>query len=124
MALDTHGYPATWNLPKPDTEYALAVRLLAQPAQTQLELLHELMGEPKTFTELRPVLKGRNNNVLTKALASLREHGLIQTGLRDDLKTKTYRLTSLGKLVILRSHEMVPHHESIQAYERGLKASP
>lgn len=38
-------------------------------------------------------------------------------------QTKTYRLTSLGKLVILRSHEMLPHHESIEAYRRGVRAS-
>ncbi|MBW3582042.1 MAG: winged helix-turn-helix domain-containing protein [Euryarchaeota archaeon] len=113
----------TWELPEPDTEYALAVQLVAQPARTQLDILEALMGEPKTFSEIAPLLKGRNNNVLTKALRALRNKGLIQTGLRDDLKTKTYRLTSLGKLVILRSHEMIPHQESIEAYRRGVGAS-
>lgn len=121
--LDTHGYPVAWNLPGPDAEYALAIHLLSQPARTQLQILEALMGEPKTFGELRPLLRGRNNNVLTKALRALREQGLIQSGLRQDLKTKTYRLTSLGKLVILRSREMLPHHESIEAYRRGLRAS-
>jgi DNA-binding PadR family transcriptional regulator len=62
--------------------------------------------------------------VLTKALRALREQGLIQNGLRHDLKTKTYHLTSLGKLAILRSREMLPHHRSIEAYSRGLRASP
>jgi DNA-binding HxlR family transcriptional regulator len=113
----------TWRLPAQDTEYALALRLLGQPARTQLEVLEALMAEPKTFGELRPLLKGRNNNVLTKALRALREQGLIQQGLRQDLRTKAYRLTSLGKLVILRSHEMLPHKESIEAYRRGERAS-
>ncbi len=103
-------------------EYTLAVQLLAQPAKTQLQILEALMGEPKTFTQLKPVLRGRNNNVLTKSLRSLREKGMIQTGLQSDLKTKTYRLTSLGMLVILRCHEMIPHHQSIEAYRRGAKA--
>lgn len=114
----------TWGLPEPDAEYAMAVRLLAQPARTQMQILEALMGEPKTFSELRPLLEGRNNNVLTKALRALREKGLIQTGLRDDLKTKTYRLTPLGKIVLLRSHEMIPHHQSIEAYRRGVDATP
>lgn len=113
----------TWSLPERDAEYALAIHLLGQAARTQLEILEALMGEPKTFSELRPILRGRNNNVLTKSLRALREQGLIQAGLRQDLKTKTYRLTSLGKLVILRSREMLPHHESIEAYRRGLRAS-
>jgi DNA-binding HxlR family transcriptional regulator len=113
----------TWSLPEPDVEYALAVQLLAQPARTQLAVLEALMGEPKTFTALKPVLEGRNNNVLTKALKSLREKGLIRKGLEEDLRTDTYRLTSLGKLVILRSHEMLPHHQSIEAYRRGVAAS-
>lgn len=113
----------TWNLPEANAEYGLALKLLSQPARTQLQILEALMGEAKTFSELRPLLKGRNNNVLTKALRSLRENGLIQTGLRDDLKTKTYRLSSLGKLVILRAHEMIPHQQSIEAYKRGIEAS-
>lgn len=112
-----------WELPPPDVEYAEALRLVSQPARTQLEVLEALMGEPRTFTELRPLLAGRNNNVLTKALASLREHGLVQTGLRDDLRTRVYRLTSLGKLAILRSHEMLPHQWSIETYRRGQAAS-
>lgn len=118
------GIQMTWNLPEPDVEYALALKLLAQPARTQLQVLEALMGEPKTYSELKPVLKGRNNNVLTKALRPLRETGLIQSGLKDDMKTKTYRLTSLGKLVILCSHEMLPHQQSIEAYRRGVRASP
>lgn len=113
----------TWSLPEPDAEYALAIHLLSQPARTQLDILEALMGEPKTFSELRPLLRGRNNNVLTKALRALREQGLIQVGLRQDLKTKAYRLTSLGKLAILRSREMIPHHQSIEAYRRGRRAS-
>ncbi len=113
----------TWLLPDTDVEYALALQLVGQPARTQLSILEALMGEPQTFTGLRPVLAGRNNNVLTKALAALREKGLIQTGLQADLKTKVYKLTSLGKLVILRSHEMHPHQQSIEAYQRGVAAS-
>lgn len=113
----------SWFLPEPDAEYALALELVSQRARTQLRILETLMGQPRTYSELRPLLEGRNNNVLTKALRSLRERGLIQTGLRDDLKTATYRLTPLGQLVILRSHEMLPHQQSIEAFERGVRAS-
>lgn len=113
----------TWSLPSPDLDYRLAVELVAQPARTQLDILEALMGEPRTFTDLKPVLAGRNNNVLTKALRSLREKGLIQPGLAADLKTKRYGLTPLGKQVILRSHEMIPHQQSIDAYQRGVAAA-
>lgn len=113
-----------WNLPEPDVEYALALQLLGRSARTQLDVLEALMAEPKTYGELRPVLKGRNNNVLTKALRAMRDDGLIQTGLKPDLKTKTYRLTSLGALVLLKTREMLPHAKSIEAYRRGIRASP
>jgi DNA-binding HxlR family transcriptional regulator len=112
-------------MPEPldqDTEYRLAVRLLQQEPRLDLEVLEDLVGERRRYGELKRVLRGRNDNVLTKVLRRLQDEGLVQAGLSRDLKQKTYGLSPLGKLVVFRVHEMVPHHESIRAYERGLAA--
>lgn len=109
-------------MPRQDVEYALAARLLTQETGLDRAIVERLVGRPCRYSELKPLLRGRNDNVLNKALARLREEGVIQQGV--DLKTghKSYSLTTLGKLVVFRLHEMVPHRESILAYERGLAA--
>jgi DNA-binding HxlR family transcriptional regulator len=110
-------------LPDKDVEYRHAVDLVSQSARTQLDILEALMGEPSTYTGLKEVLRGRNHNVLTKALRSLRDKGLIRHGLAADLESPVYALSELGKLVLLRSHEILPHRQSIEAYERGVRAA-
>ena len=109
-------------LPPQDTEYRLALRLLNQTPPLDRQILDALVGRPKRYKELRPLLDGRNDNVLNKALRRLRDDGLIQSGLDLDAKQKTYRLTALGKLALYRMHEMLPHHQSIEAYRRGASA--
>lgn len=112
-----------WALPERDVDYRLALRLLQQEPPLNREVMETLVGRPCRYRDLKPLLKGRNDNVLNKALARLRGEGLIKQGL--DLKSaeRRYALTELGKLVVFRLHEMIPHHESIQAYERGVKAT-
>jgi DNA-binding HxlR family transcriptional regulator len=112
-----------WGLPPKDLEYKLAVRLLNQEPALDRRIVEALVGRPARYRDLRPLLGGRNDNVLTKALARLRTEGVIKQGLILDTKERKYALTELGKLVVFRLHEMVPHRESIEAYERGVKAS-
>lgn len=112
-----------WGLPPRDVEYRLAVRLLHQDPPLDREILEVLVGRPRRYRDFKPLLKGRNDNVLTKALTRLRDEGLIKQGLDWETKEQRYALMELGKLVIFRLHEMVPHHESIRAYERGVKAT-
>lgn len=109
-------------LPEQDLEYRIAARLLTQEPPLDRQVVEEVMGRPRRYSELQPLLKGRNDNVLNKALARLRDEGVIQQGLDYVKDQKTYSLTALGKLVIFRMHEMVPHRESILAYERGVAA--
>lgn len=104
-----------------DVEYRLALELLNQEPLS-MAILEALMGERRRYSELRPLLDGRNDNVLTKALRRLQDDGIIQAGLSRDLQHKTYGLTGLGKLVIFRAHEMLPHHASIEAYKRAQAA--
>lgn len=116
--------PNAFALPPPDVEYRIAVRLLAQDPPLDREILESLVGAPKRYRDLKALLHGRTDNVLTKALARLRADGAIKQGLDlDSHAEKLYSLTELGKLVVFRLHEMVPHAQSIQAYQRG-KAAP
>jgi DNA-binding HxlR family transcriptional regulator len=109
-----------WGLPEPNVEYALAARLLAQDPPTDRDILEALVGAPRRYRALKPLLRGRRDNVLTKALKRLREDGLVQQGIDLDAgHERVYSLTNLGTLVVFRLHEMIPHHESIRAYERG-----
>src|SRR5688572_16232840 len=105
-----------------DYEYRVAVRLLDQEPPFDREIVETLVGGRKRYRELKPLLEGRNTNVLTTALARLREEGVIQSGLTPDLKDKTYRLTKLGVLVVFRLHEMIPYHRSKEAVQRGRAA--
>lgn len=82
-------------------------------------ILEDLVGKPKRYSDLKPLLGDRNDNVLTKALRRLRDEGVVQQGVDLEGDQRTYQLTELGKLVVFRMHEMVPHWESIRAYERG-----
>ena len=116
--------PELFPLPAEDVEYSLAVRLLAQDPPLDREVLEALVGAPKRYRDMKELLKGRNDNVLTKSLARLRGGGCIKQGIDLDAKgEKTYSLTELGKLAVFRLHEMVPHAQSIQAYQRGVAAS-
>lgn len=108
-------------LPERDVEYSLAIRLLDQDPPLDRRILEDLVGQPKRYTDLKPLLGDRNDNVLTKALKRLRDDGLIQQGVDLDQDQRVYRLTELGKLTLFRLHEMVPHRQSIEAYERGLE---
>lgn len=114
-------------MPEPHAEYRLAARLLAQEPPMDRDILEALVGSPRRYGELKPLLAGRNDNVLTKALARLREDGLVRRGIDLDPTRgheQVYALTALGTLVVFRIHEMIPHHESIRAYERGVTGVP
>lgn len=114
--------PEPWGLPSVDLEFRLALRLLEQEPPLDRQIVEKLVGEPQRYRALRTLLAGRNDNVLNKALARLRDEAIIKHGVDAESGEKRYALTELGKLVVFRLHEMVPHHESIQAYERGVKA--
>lgn len=113
----------TWGLPSKDLEYRLALRLLDQKTSLDRGILEALVGRPARYRDLQPLLGGRNDNVLNKALARLRDEGVVKQGIDLDSSDRRYALTELGKLVVFRLHEMVPHRDSIDAYERGVKAS-
>lgn len=126
LHLHTNRYVMTepsW-MPEPDIEYKLALRLLNQDPPLDRRILEQLVGRPHRYNELKPLLKGRNDNVLTKALARIRDEGLISQGLHSTrTDERRYQLTELGKLVVFRIHEMLPYEEIIAAHERAVRAS-
>ncbi|MEA3190607.1 MAG: hypothetical protein QOD77_1189 [Thermoplasmata archaeon] len=127
--MDTIGYLMAWDEGSPiepipeDWEYQVAIRLLDQDPPFDRELVEALVGGRKRNAELKVLLQGRNVNVLTKALKRLREEGVIQSGLTQDLRERTYALTKLGALVVFRLHEMIPYHRSEAAVKRGRSAA-
>ncbi len=108
-------------LPEPNIEYRLAAALLGKKDDLDRRILEALVGQPKRYSALKVFLKGRRDHVLTKALARLRQNGLIDQGfdLANDDPERYYALTHLGVLVVFRIHEMMPVHESIHAAQRG-----
>lgn len=111
--------PGFFALPPKDAELGMAVRLLGRESGLDLDIVDSLVGHPQRYADLQKLLKGRNDTVLNRALTRLREEGLIQQRVDVPNRTKLYGLTALGKLVVYRLQQMRPHHESIEAYERG-----
>jgi DNA-binding HxlR family transcriptional regulator len=110
-------------VPRKDAELALAVRLLDHDTSLDLDVVDALVGQPLRYTDLKPLLRGRSENVLNRALTRLRDEGLIEQRLDLIGKTRVYALTTLGKLVFSRIQQMRPYHEGIQALRRGHAAS-
>lgn len=112
-------FPAT--LPEPDVEYRLAHALLGGTNRLDRDIVLALVGRPKRFSELKPLLGEKAENNLTMALDRLRRDGIIaQTvNARRRPPVRTYQLTDLGVLVVFRMNQMVPAHESIEALRRG-----
>jgi len=107
-----------WAPPSRDIEYALAHELLGRGGLS-LAILEELVGQPRRWSELKPLLDGKGDENLRKALQSLRGKGLVKPGVDLHSTQKVYALSNLGRLTILKIHEMLPTHQSIAAFQRG-----
>lgn len=87
--------------PDPSLPRELAHALYAARSQLPVAVLDALASHPRRYSELRPLLRGRNNNVLTRALHGLQAEGLlVQRDWASGESAKTpYELTSLGVAV-------------------------
>jgi DNA-binding HxlR family transcriptional regulator len=112
-------------LPAPNEEYRLAHLLLGKKNDLDRRILIALVGRPRRFSELEPLLKGKAKNNLTTALHRLREQGLIDQRIeaKKQPATSRYELSELGILVVFRMNQMIPAHESAQAMRKGISAS-
>ncbi|MEA3204164.1 MAG: hypothetical protein QOI63_1844 [Thermoplasmata archaeon] len=109
-------------VPAQDAEYSLAYELLSKDGLPKA-ILETLVGQPQRYSQLLPLIGDRNDEVLTKTLKSMRSKGLLKPGVDLAARQKVYALSALGKLVVFRMHEMVPHQASIEAYTRGQAAA-
>ena len=108
-------------LPPQDVEFRLAHALLGSTNALDRDILIALVGRPRRYSELKPLLREKAENNLTMALDRLRRDGLsAQTvNARRRPPVKAYQLTELGVLVVFRMNQMIPAHESIDALLRG-----
>ena len=112
-------------LPPQDVEYKLAFQLLGADNALDRDILLALVGHPKRYSELQPLLRGKNDHNLTMALGRLRRDGLLRQ--RSDVRARPpanhYELSHLGTLVVLRMMQMLPAHESAAILLRGQAAA-
>lgn len=114
---------APFPLPEPDHELKLAHWLLGRDSQLELRILEALLAEPKRYRDLRELLPGRSDTPLTRALRGLGELGLVRKGLNldDPGDPSYYAATSLGVLVVLKTHALRPIAETLdEARKAGL----
>lgn len=111
--------------PADDVEYRLAHRLLGSTNAMDREILYALVGHPKRYSELKPLLGSKSENNLTMALARLRRDGLIETRVdaRRHPVVRSHALSELGVLVVLTMQQMLPAHESARILLRGKGAA-
>lgn len=88
-------------------EARLAYEIMAESSGMRLAVLHELLKGPKRFRDLKPLVEGRSDTHLTRALGKLTDAGLVRQGLDftkgDD--ARYYAPTGLGVAVVLKAHE-------------------
>jgi DNA-binding HxlR family transcriptional regulator len=92
---------ATGPPPDPTLPRGLAHKMYAARSQLPVAVLDALASHPRRYGELRPLLRGRNNNLLTRAVRQLQAEGvLVQRDWAEPASAKAaYELTSLGVAV-------------------------
>jgi DNA-binding HxlR family transcriptional regulator len=81
-------------------ELELARRLHNLRSGLEEQIIDKLAGRPQRYADLQPLLRGRNTNVLNKALHALASEGLIDPyGDPAEPKSSKYQLTTLGVAV-------------------------
>lgn len=113
---------ALFPLPKPEHEAKLAHWLLGRDSDLELRVLEALLSEPKRYRHLRELLvDGPSDTPLTRALKRLGERGLVRQGMNldDPGDPRYYAATSLGVLVILKAHEMLPIQRTLDEARRA-----
>ena len=104
-----------------DTHLRLAYDLVAEDGDLRRRILVELIGRPRRYFELKPLLGRRRDHNLTVALKRLQRDGLIdrRTDARKRPVVHAYELTPLGVQVVLAMQTIRPVHEAVSAYRKG-----
>lgn len=106
-------------LPPPGIERSLAHHFLGRPNPLCKNILYALVGGPRRYSELEPLLSGRSKNNLTDALALLEAEDVIIPvhDARTQPPTSAYRLSGTGLLVVdwMRRFEFLEDVQSARA---------
>lgn len=86
------------SIPRGSDEWELAHELLTQESGLWTEILYALLGGPRRYSDLKPLLDDQAENTLTYALKKLGEEGLLKrrSDLVDDELVKLYEVTNKG----------------------------
>jgi DNA-binding HxlR family transcriptional regulator len=89
-------------LPSRTEPVDIAKRLANKPG-LELAILQALIGRPKRYTELKPLLGGRRDHNLTRALRRLRNEGVLRqrSDVSQDPPVDSYELSDLGVRVVM-----------------------
>jgi len=103
----------------------LAYKLVAEEGDLRRRVILELVGRPRRYTELKPLLGPRRDHNLTAALTRLQRDGLIdrRTDARKRPVVQAYELTALEIHTVLAMQAIGPVHEAVEAYHKGRKSS-
>lgn len=106
MAISIHVHDRE-GLPPERLEYGLAHQYMGQSNPLVRDILYGLVGQPKRYSELKPLLRGKKDNNLTNALENLLDDGVIdqRVDARRKPATYLYQLTELGKLVVFKMEQ-------------------
>lgn len=108
-------------LPLADEDLRLAHRLVGTKNRLDLAILRTLVGRPRRYSELQPLLGGKNDNNLNMALQRLRRDGLIRQRrvLTQTPTTLEYELSTQGIRVYELSFQILPIADAVALYRRA-----
>lgn len=94
--------------PEPGQPVQQACRIVAQSSDIDRRILRSLSEGAKRYSELKPVLDGRNDHNLTVALKRLQREGLIRrrSGGGEGRDVHRYELSGLGRHTLLAIDEI------------------
>ena len=106
--------------PIPDEDLRLAHRLLGTRNTLDRDVLLALVGKPRPFGELRPLLGGKRDHNLTMSLHRLRRDGLTRprVAFRRGAATE-HELSTQGIRVVALVYQLRPLAESAALLRRA-----
>ncbi|HEX9816194.1 MAG TPA: hypothetical protein VGB18_04375 [Candidatus Thermoplasmatota archaeon] len=106
--------------PMPDEDLRLAHRLLGTRNTLDRDVLLSLVGRPRSFSELRPLLGSRRDHNLTMSLHRLRRDGLTRQRVAYGRGAATeHELSTQGVRVVALVYQMRPVAEAAAMLRRA-----
>lgn len=105
----------------PEIDLRVAYALLGKENDLERSILYSLLGQPKRYSELKPLIGKKRDNNLTVALARLQSEGLIErrTRAREQPVTHVYGISYLGIHVVFALQSIRPLQEHLDAFQKA-----